>query len=111
LIETETARLLHLPDIDTWDAWTDDLRATLAALQVDVALLDGSFFSPGELPRMAQVPHPLVIDTAERLHRPNCEVVMVHLNHTNPLWQNGPQRAWLTERGLRVGAMGDVWML
>ncbi len=40
-------RLFYCPDIDGWDAWDRDVRRLVA--DVDVALLDGTFFSAGEL--------------------------------------------------------------
>lgn len=114
LVQGPERRLLFLPDIDTWDAWTDDLQDTLRQLRVDVALLDGCFFSREELPRIAQVPHPLVTDTATRLgggFAAGTRVHMVHLNHSNPLWHDGAARAWLSEHGLQVGATGMSWEL
>jgi pyrroloquinoline quinone biosynthesis protein B len=114
LVDGPARRLLFLPDIDSWEAWTDDLQATLRALRVNIALLDGSFFSRDELPRFAQVPHPLVTDTAERLggaFAAATEVHIVHLNHSNPLWRDGAERAWLHGHGLRTGVNGASWVL
>jgi pyrroloquinoline quinone biosynthesis protein B len=105
------ASLLHCPDIDSWAAWDQDLAETLAA--VDLALLDGTFHDAGELGgrSMAEVPHPLVADTAARVAGSRCRVVLVHLNHTNPLVEDGPERARLTEQGLIVGREGMRWPL
>ena len=103
--------LFYCPDIDHWCMFQPDLRSWLA--RVDIALLDGTFFSPDELPGrdISQIPHPLVTDTAALLADAAAEVVFIHLNHTNPLWRPGPERAWLQARGFRVGAFGDVWRL
>lgn len=114
LVDGPARRLLFLPDIDSWEDWTDDLQATLRALRVDIALLDGSFYSRDELPRFAQVPHPLVTDTAERLggaFAATTDIQIVHLNHSNPLWQDGAERAWLSAHGLRAGVNGATWVL
>jgi len=104
-------RLFYCPDIDAWDKWEDDLRGFVAGM--DIALLDASFFSADELSGrdISEIPHPLVTDTAERLAGVDCDVRLVHLNHTNPLLASGPERDWLAARGIRVGAFGDRWVL
>jgi pyrroloquinoline quinone biosynthesis protein B len=104
-------RLFYCPDIDAWDGWDRDLRGFLSG--VDVALLDATFFSADEEPDrdLAEIPHPLATDTAGRLVGVDCEVCLVHLNHSNPLHHPGPEREWLAARGIGVGAFGDRWRL
>jgi pyrroloquinoline quinone biosynthesis protein B len=104
-------RLFYCPDIDGWETWEYNLQEFLA--QIDVALLDGCFFSPNDLPGrdLSQIPHPFVTDTAVRLARPNGEVRLIHLNHTNPLLNDGPERLWLWQQGLALGAFGQRWEL
>ncbi|MFC2030793.1 MBL fold metallo-hydrolase [Chloroflexota bacterium] len=104
-------RVFYCPDIDGWDRWDRELCAFLSG--VDVALLDGTFYSAEELPgrSLAEVPHPLVTDTAERLEGVDCEVRLVHLNHTNPLLQPGPEREWLAGKGIGLGETGMRWKL
>jgi pyrroloquinoline quinone biosynthesis protein B len=104
-------RLFYCPDIDGWERWEHDLRALVDG--VDVALLDGTFFSAAEMPGrdIRQVPHPLAGDTAARLAGTSADVRLIHLNHTNPLLAPGPEREWLAGRGLGVGARGDRWGL
>ena len=106
-----TRRLFYCPDIDAWDRWDRDLRQFASGM--DVALLDGTFFSAQELPGrdLSQIPHPLATDTAERLAGVDCEVHLIHLNHTNPLLAPGPERDWLAARCLSVGAFGARWQL
>jgi pyrroloquinoline quinone biosynthesis protein B len=106
-----TRRLFYCPDIDAWDPWDRDLRHFVTGM--DVALLDGTFFSAQELPGrdISQISHPLAADTAERLAGVDCEVHLIHLNHTNPLLQPGPKRDWLSARGLNVGNFGARWLL
>jgi pyrroloquinoline quinone biosynthesis protein B len=103
--------LFYCPDVDSWDAWDRDLRGFVAAC--DVALLDGTFYSSGELPGrdMSQIPHHLAVDTAERLAGVDCDVRLIHLNHSNPLHEPGPERAWLAARGIGVGMLADRWRL
>jgi len=104
-------RLFYCPDIDTWDRWEHNLRDFVAGM--DVALLDGTFFSHDELPGrdLRQIPHPLAIDTAERLARVDCDVRLIHLNHTNPLLAPGPERDWLAAQEIGVGTFGERWVL
>ena len=104
-------QLFYCPDTDAWAEWEHDVRRFVAGMEV--ALLDGSFFSADELPDrdMSQVPHPLVTDTVERLAGVDCDVRLIHLNHTNPLLNSGPEQAWLVEKGIRLGTFGDRWSL
>lgn len=104
-------RLFYCPDIDAWDRWDRDLQSFL--IGVDVALLDGTFFSAGEIPGrdLDQIPHPLATNTAERLAWIDCDVDLIHLNHTNPLHAPGPEQDWLAARGIGVGIFGTRWRL
>ncbi len=113
LVRGPSRTLFYCPDIDHWRAFQPDLRAWLCHQDVDIALVDGTFFSPDELPGrdLAQIPHPPVRDTTALLAESDIQVTLIHLNHTNPLWRPGPERAWLETRGLRVGAQGDMWAL
>ena len=110
-IRGPTRRLLYCPDIDHWDKWEYDLRSFVAT--VDVAVLDGTFFSPDELPGrdLSQIPHPLVTDTVERLAGVTSEVYFIHLNHSNPLLTDGPEMDWLAHQGFGVGRAGLRWQL
>ncbi len=111
LLRGPARTLFYCPDTDHWDAFKPDLRSWLS--RADVALLDGTFFSPDELPGrdIAQIPHPLVTETAHHLTDAAVETVFIHLNHTNPLWRPGPERAWIETRGFHVGRQGQIWRL
>ena len=111
VVRGPTRRLFYCPDIDTWDRWEHDLRSFVA--DMDVALLDATFFSADELPGrdLSQIPHPLATDTAERLAGVDCDVRLIHLNHSNPLHRSGPERGWLEARGIHVGTFGEQWRL
>ncbi|MCP4423595.1 MAG: MBL fold metallo-hydrolase [Chloroflexi bacterium] len=83
---------LYLPDIDAWEQWPS-ARETLAA--VDYALVDASFYSVDELGGNSSsrnssagrppVAHPLVPDTLERFADLPGQLILTHLNHTNPI--------------------------
>ena len=111
VVHGPTRRLFYCPDIDTWDEWEHDLRGFVT--KMDVALLDATFFSADELPGrdLSAIPHPLAADTTERLAGVDCDVRLIHLNHTNPLLASGPERDWLAARGIGVGTFGERWAL
>ncbi len=111
LVRGPARQLFYCPDIDTWDRWEHDLRRFVA--EMDVALLDGTFFRADEFAGrdLSQIPHPLVTDTAEQLVGVDCDVRLVHLNHSNPLHRAGPERDWLAAQGIGVGVFGARWRL
>jgi pyrroloquinoline quinone biosynthesis protein B len=113
LVRGPARTLFYCPDIDHWRTFQPDLRAWLRARGVHIALLDATFFAPDELPGrdLSRIPHPFARDTAALLARPPAEVVLIHLNHTNPLWRAGRARAHIERMGLRVGAQGARWTL
>ena len=59
--------LLYVPDTDGWGKWQRPLPEVLAG--IDVALLDGTFYSPDELPGRAvsSIGHPLIADSMDLL--------------------------------------------
>jgi len=108
--------VLWLPDIDScgaWDAQGSRLEDVLAT--VDVAYLDGCFFSSDELRGrdMGQVPHPPIVDTIRRLaglpESERAKVRFIHLNHTNPALNPGSEASRrIRDAGMRVAAEGEV---
>ena len=88
LIRGPRRAVLYLPDIDKWEKWDRPLEAVLS--EVDVALLDGTFYGPAELPGrdMSRVPHPFIVETLERIaplpREEREKVIFTHLNHSNP---------------------------
>lgn len=99
--------LLYLPDIDKWEKWSTPIESVLA--RVDVALLDATFYSEGELPgrSMAEVPHPLVVESIARFaklsERDRRKVVFTHLNHSNSAaLPDTPERRAIESAGHRV---------
>jgi len=84
-VDGPNGRVLYVPDVDRWEKWDRDVRREVA--EVDVALLDGTFYSAAELPGrdMSRVRHPFVTESMDRLHEVRAKVWFTHLNHTNPL--------------------------
>jgi pyrroloquinoline quinone biosynthesis protein B len=103
-----TARsLFYCPDIDRWEQWSESLPQFLET--IDVALLDGTFFSADELPGrdLTEIPHPLVRETADLLAGTPARVYFIHLNHSNPLYHDGAQRSWLASKRMGIGVAGQ----
>ena len=103
--------LFYCPDIDKWDLWKHDLRTFLA--DIDIALLDGTFYSDDELPadRISKVPHPTVKSSCEILKDMSEKIFFIHMNHTNPLYRDGKERAELLSLGFGIGKNGQRWKL
>lgn len=114
--------VLFLPDHDRWGDTlahhhVSSIREWLSALRVDIALVDGTFWSANELSgrRQDEVPHPTVSETLERLG-PRVEgdphVVFIHLNHTNPLHEPSSQEhQTVIDMGWTVGEQGMTFTL
>jgi pyrroloquinoline quinone biosynthesis protein B len=83
-IETTETSLLYMTDIDEWSSFELGL-----VRDVDVALVDGTFWSHDEIDRIDNVPHPPVTESIERLRQVSTDVYFTHLNHTNPLVTSG----------------------
>lgn len=107
LIAGPQRTLFYLPDTDSWVAWQTPVTELLE--QVDIALLDGTFYSVDELPgrRVEQIGHPLIEHSMDLLQSlvddRKLEVFFTHLNHSNPaLDQDGEARRTIESRGFRV---------
>jgi pyrroloquinoline quinone biosynthesis protein B len=83
LIEGPRRKALFIPDIDQWQRWDRAIRDVVSG--VDLAFLDGTFASAGEIPgrSVADIPHPLMPATRDLLKGVRAEVWFIHLNHTN----------------------------
>lgn len=91
------ASLLFIPDIDKWHRWKKDIRKEITT--VDYALIDGSFYDQEEISYrdISEIPHPFVSESMEYFRDlPSSEkqkIHFIHLNHTNPLLQEGSKAA------------------
>lgn len=89
LIQGPRHRLLYVPDTDGWREWKPPVTEVLAG--VDIAILDGTFYSADELPRrdVSTIGHPLIVTTMDLLSPAvdagELEVWFTHLNHSNPV--------------------------
>jgi len=113
IVRGPSSSLLYVPDTEGWEAWETPIE--IVAAGVDIALLDGSFFSLDELPGrdLSAIGHPLIRDSMDRLallvENGSLRVYFTHLNHSNPaLDPEGPQRAEIERRGFAVLEDGQV---
>ena len=80
--------ILYIPDIDKWAKWDQNILVRIQ--HIDMALLDGTFYSQDELPNrdMSEIPHPFIVESIETLSElstPNRNKVhFIHFNHSNP---------------------------
>jgi pyrroloquinoline quinone biosynthesis protein B len=107
-----TKKLLFIPDIDKWEKWDRSLDSLIR--EVDLALIDGTFFDIDELPGrdMREIPHPFVLETMKLLETLPLDlkqrVMFIHFNHTNPLIRSdSPQHREVIRRGFRVAVEGQ----
>jgi pyrroloquinoline quinone biosynthesis protein B len=109
LVSGPDRRLLWLPDIDKWKKW--DRRIEDVVKTVDVAFLDGTFFSADEIPgrSLAEIPHPLVPETVSLLSTGvrSTKIFFVHLNHTNRLLWDKKEARRLLDKGFGIAAEGQ----
>ena len=102
---------VFIPDIDKWTLWDIDIRDVVRS--VDYALLDATFFRDGELGGrdMSKIRHPFVSESMDLFDSLDAEekerVIFIHMNHTNPLLQDGSEaQAEVTRRGYRYAHEG-----
>jgi pyrroloquinoline quinone biosynthesis protein B len=104
LIRGPEQTALFIPDIDKWQSWEQNIIEVIH--DVDIALIDGSFFDGNELPNrdMSEIPHPFVVETMRLFEvlspEDKAKVHFIHFNHTNPLLQSD------SDASLRVLEMG-----
>jgi pyrroloquinoline quinone biosynthesis protein B len=110
-IITKNKTYLFIPDIDKWEQW--DRNIITEVKSVDIALLDGTFFSSDELPGrdMSKVPHPTVTKTMELFKNEDsatkAKIYFIHLNHTNPLIWDSTTKAEVNKRGFNYAKQGE----
>jgi pyrroloquinoline quinone biosynthesis protein B len=112
VIEGPGAALLYLPDIDKWERWERPIEELIA--EVDVALVDGTFFGDGELPgrSLEDIPHPFIAESLLRFAAlapdERAKIHFTHLNHTNPAAApESPAAEAIRAAGLHVAAEGQ----
>lgn len=107
-IQGPTQCIVYLSDGDRLpDDVVDRIRAA------DVALVDGTFYSPDELPGrdISEILHPFIAESVERLEGAGDEIYFTHLNHSNPLLDPDPAKRPVLPEPFQVVAEGAVFPL
>ncbi|MFV1981460.1 MAG: MBL fold metallo-hydrolase, partial [Rhodothermia bacterium] len=114
-----TRTVVFIPDINKWEL-LDATGTTIEEIigDADLALVDGSFYSSGELGGrdMSEFPHPFVVESMARFDSAASEIrsriTFIHLNHTNPaLDVDSPQYDAVVAKGYRVAREGQCYAL
>jgi pyrroloquinoline quinone biosynthesis protein B len=107
IIQSNKKKVLFIPDIDKWEKWERSIVDLIK--DVDIALLDGTFYQNGELPGrdMKEIPHPFVEESLQRFSALSSEdkkkIVFIHFNHTNPLLKMySPEKEKVRKEGFGV---------
>ena len=95
--------VLFCPDVDRWTAHEGLLESLLEG--VDVAYIDGTFYDGSEIPGrdLSEIPHPPMVDTMGRVDPSTAtRVHFIHLNHTNPAFNDDAVASEVEARGFKV---------
>lgn len=124
IIRGPNKSLFFLPDHDTWEQTLSihkctSIREFLQKFRIDIALIDGTFWSYDELGDVrdqTQVPHPPVSETINLLGKRNLQldpqIYFTHLNHTNPLYgSNSVPYKTLIDMGWDIASQGMKFVL
>jgi pyrroloquinoline quinone biosynthesis protein B len=110
IISGKNKRVLFIPDIDKWTKWQRDIKEEVK--NVDMALLDGTFYKNGEIPNrdMREIPHPFMEETINVFQntREKSKIHFIHINHTNPILRQTPERQEVLKQGFGICKEGDV---
>jgi len=116
IISGEKRKLLYVPDIQSWEAWS---RSIVEETQKsDVALLDGTFYSSEELPErdLSKIGHPFIKTSLKTLknvaEEGKTKIYFTHLNHSNlALDPEGEARKEVEENGFGIASDGMEFFL
>ncbi len=111
VIAGQKKKLLYIPDIQSWKAWDRDIREEVE--NVDFALLDGTFYSPEELPGrdLSRIGHPFITTCLDTLRQTakkgKTKIYFTHLNHSNlALDPDGDAIKHITNEGFGLAQEG-----
>ncbi|WP_421870858.1 MBL fold metallo-hydrolase [Marinoscillum sp.] len=109
-------KVLFIPDIDKWNLWDRDVTALIK--NVDLALLDATFYANGEVGNrdMSEIPHPFVEESMRLFDSlpasERAKIHFIHFNHTNPLLRTESDAVRLvTSKGYGIAREGLKWEL
>jgi pyrroloquinoline quinone biosynthesis protein B len=106
LLSGNGKRYLYIPDIDHWQGFSNTMQVIG---DVDVAIVDATFFRSDEVPNQAFVSHPLVSETIEFWQAYDTEIILTHINHSNPILnEHSDARQSIKSKRISVAKTGDI---
>jgi pyrroloquinoline quinone biosynthesis protein B len=112
-IESNKKKVLFIPDIDKWEKWDRNIEEEIK--KVDIAFIDGTFYSNQELPGrdMSEIPHPFVEESTSRFFSlspaEKVKIIFIHFNHTNPLLKKeSVEKKKVKDMGFAVAEEGMI---
>jgi len=94
--------------ISDLDYWTDEIINHVNF--VDIAILDGTFYTNEEIPSYRQILHPPIMETMELLKESTTDIYFTHFNHTNPIVRSGgKERKEVKRRGFKIAYDGLIF--
>ena len=113
LVEGPKSSLLWLTDIDGWEELSPSIEELIS--RVDIAFLDGTFFSADELPGrdLSSISHPFIETSIARFSRLPAvqreKIRFIHLNHSNPaILPASPATKRIEQAGHLIARQGDL---
>ncbi|MFB6116228.1 MAG: MBL fold metallo-hydrolase [Candidatus Nanosalina sp.] len=80
--------------------------------EADIAIIDGTFWSEGEIGRFEEVPHPPIRRSLDQFSDVETDIYFTHMNHTNPVLRKGSEeRKELRKAGFEIVERGDSFTL
>jgi pyrroloquinoline quinone biosynthesis protein B len=115
-IDGPRQQVLFIPDIDRWEDWDAlGVRVEDEIAKVDVAYLDGTFWSGDELPGrdLTKVPHPTIAASIARFASlaadQRAKIRFTHLNWSNPArYKDHPVRRRIEAAGFGIAEEGET---
>lgn len=111
-IMSKDKKALFIPDIDKWSKWDHSIQNSIK--DVDLALLDGTFYKNGEIVGrdMSEIPHPFVEESiilfSDFTLADKRKVKFIHFNHTNPMMRNTKERKEVERLGFTIAVEGEI---
>ena len=105
-IATANKKYLFIPDIDKWDRWDKSIIELVKSC--DIAFLDGTFYSEGELSgrNMEDIPHPFIMETMKVFdneeYKTRNKIHFIHFNHSNPVLFDESVRQSIIKEGFNI---------
>jgi len=112
-ISTGKKDYLFISDIDKWVKWDKNIAAMVKS--VDIAFLDGTFYSEGELTgrNMEDIPHPFITETMDYFASEDREtkgkIHFIHFNHSNPVLFKAEIKELIKGKGFKLSEQGNKY--